>query len=278
MARRPNRWNLLGVAAVAYVVLQVASVVTTNENFAWPMIGRYLFAPPILHGIGLTIWLTVVVMLIGVLLGVPLAIMRISGNPLVSGAAWCYVWVFRGTPLLIQVIFWFNISALFPVIHLSIPFGPSLALGSANSLITPLTAAVIALALNEAAYMAETIRGGLLGVDQGQRDAARALGMTGSGVLRMIMPQAMRMIIPPTANNTITTLKNTALVSVIGIADLLHSAQIIYAQNYQTIPLLIVAALWYLALTSLLGIGQNRLERHFGKGARPMAARGRDGR
>jgi len=168
----------------------------------------------------------------------------------------------------VQLIFWYNIAALYPVISVGIPFGgPALALGSANALITPLGAALLGLSLNEAAYMAEIIRGGIGSVDKGQYDAARALGMNGYGVMRrIILPQAMRVILPPTGNQVISMLKGTSLVSVLAISDLLYSAQIIYSANYQTIPLLIVASLWYLALTTILTFFQTKLENRYGRG------------
>ena len=163
-------------------------------------------------------------------------------------------------PLLVQLIFWYNIAALYPVIAFGLPFGgPSLVLGSANVLITPLGAALLGLSLNEAAYMAEIIRGGIGSVDKGQYDAARALGMNGGKLMRrVILPQAMRVVLPPTGNQVISMLKGTSLVSVLAISDLLYSAQIIYANNYQTIPLLIVASLWYLLMTTILSFFQNQ--------------------
>ena len=167
-----------------------------------------------------------------------------------------------------QLIFWYNIAALYPVISIGIPFGGlSIALGSANALITPLGAALLGLSLNEAAYMAEIIRGGIGSVDKGQHEAARALGMNGVGVMRrVILPQAMRVVLPPTGNQVISMLKGTSLVSVLAISDLLYSAQIIYSANYQTIPLLIVASLWYLAMTTILTYFQTKLERRYGRG------------
>ncbi|BCW72823.1 amino acid ABC transporter permease [Arthrobacter sp. NicSoilB8] len=167
-----------------------------------------------------------------------------------------------------QLIFWYNIAALYPVIAFGLPFGgPSLALGSANVLITPLCAALLGLSLNEAAYMAEIIRGGIGSVDKGQYDAARALGMNGTQLMGLvILPQAMRVVLPPTGNQGISMLKGTSLVSVLAISDLLYSAQIIYSNNYQTIPLLIVASLWYLLMTTILSFFQTKLERRYGRG------------
>ena len=261
------------VALVVLLLLTVAQEVFTNPNFGWSVVAEYFFSRLILQGLMMTAALTIIVMVVGTLAGLLVAVLRMSRNKFISGTAWSYINFFRGTPLLIQVIFWYNIAALFPSVSLGLPFGPSLAELDTNSLITPFTAAVIALTLNEAAYMAEIIRGGFLGVDQGQYEAAEAVGLAPVGVLSIILPQAIRIIIPPTANQLITTFKNTALVSVIGLADLLHTAQIIYANNYQTIPLLITASLWFLILTSILGYIQSIVERHYSKGFSPRTRR-----
>ncbi|PUB38066.1 amino acid ABC transporter permease [Pseudomonas sp. GV047] len=242
--------------------------VTTNPRFHWDVVIDYIFAPQILRGAVLTIILTFVSMVIGIILGTILAVMRLSDNPVVSATSRLYIWFFRGTPLLVQLIFWYNIAALYPVLSIGLPFGgPTWLLGSANDFISPLGAALLGLALNEAAYMAEIIRGGIASVDKGQHEAARALGMNGGKALRrIILPQAMRVVIPPTGNQIIGMLKGTSLVSVLAISDLLYSAQIIYSSNYQTIPLLIVASGWYLVMTSVLNVFQNKLERRYGRG------------
>lgn len=256
---------------VTLLLLTVAQEIFTNSNFGWPVVAEYFFSRLILQGLMMTVTLTVIVMAIGTLAGLLVAVLRMSRNKFISGTAWAYINFFRGTPLLIQVIFWYNIAALFPSVSLGIPFGPSILDLDTNSLITPFSAAVIALTLNEAAYMAEIIRSGFLGVDRGQYEAAEAVGMTPRGVLAIVIPQAIRIIIPPTANQLITTFKNTALVSIIGLADLLHTAQIIYANNYQTIPLLITASLWFLIITSVLGYFQGLVERHYSKGFSPRS-------
>ena len=256
-------------AAIIVVVAALAAIdVALNERYHWDVVVDYLFAPRILTGAALTLMLTVVSMSVGISLGAVLAIMRLSENPILSTIARGYIWFFRGTPLLVQLIFWYNIAALYPVIALGLPFGgPSIVLGSANVLITPLGAALLGLSLNEAAYMAEIIRGGIGSVDRGQYDASKALGMSGSKLMRrIILPQAMRVVLPPTGNQVISMLKGTSLVSVLAISDLLYSAQIIYSENYQTIPLLIVASLWYLLMTTILSFFQEKLERHYGRG------------
>ncbi|MEV0082643.1 amino acid ABC transporter permease [Saccharopolyspora sp. NPDC050642] len=267
IVKRPRPWRIVGTAVLVLLGAALLTSLVTNEQYKWDVVAEYLTARSIAGGALLTVELTAITMVAGLLLGIVLAVMRQSQSKLISGAAAGYIWFFRGTPLLIQLIFWFNLSALYPVLELKIPFGPVLISGNANVFITPFVAAVLGLALNEAAYMAEIVRGGLLGVDRGQTEAAQALGMGKLHILRrIVLPQAMRIIIPPTANQTVATLKNTSLVSVLGAMDLMHSAQVIYSRTYQTMPLLIVAALWYLAMTSVLTVAQHYVERHYGKG------------
>jgi polar amino acid transport system permease protein len=264
-ARHPGRW----VAAAIVLLLAVALVrsAATNPRFDWSLVGHYLFSSEILTGLRVTIELTVIAMVIGIVLGVILAVMRLSHNPLVAGGAAFYIWLFRGTPLLVQLLFWNFISALYPKIAVGIPFGPDLFHANANALITPFVAAILGLGLNEAAYMAEIVRAGIISVDEGQTEAAHALGMSRLLTMRrIVLPQAMRVIIPPTGNETISMLKNTALVSVIAYQELLYTAQLIYAANYRQIPLLIVVSIWYLIVTTLLSIGQYYVERRFGRG------------
>src|SRR3989440_4243630 len=213
-------------------------------------------------------------MAIGVILGVVLAVMRLSPNPLVSGSSWLYIWFFRGTPVLVQLLFWYNVAALYPhQLSLGLPWIPFVGLPhqfvhiNPNTAITPLSAAILGLGLNEAAYMAEIVRAGILSVDEGQTEAAQALGLTRLQTMRrIVLPQAMRVILPPTGNETISTLKNTSLVSVIAVTELLYSAQQIYDVNFKTIPLLIVASIWYLVMTSVAYVGQYFIERRFGRG------------
>lgn len=258
--------------AAALIVLVSAGLVmsmVTNARFQWGVVAQYLFDDAIMSGLVATIWLTIAAMIIGVVLGALVALMRISQNPVLGTVASCYLWAFRGTPLLVQLIFWFNLSALYPRITIGFPLGPSLGSFDANTYITVYVAALLGLGLNEGAYMSEIVRSGLKSVPAGQREAAEALGMSSFRVMtRIILPQAMRVIIPPTGNQLIGMLKTTSLVSVIALQELLYSAQLIYTANFQTIPLLIVASLWYLALTTVLSIGQHFLERHFGKSDR----------
>jgi polar amino acid transport system permease protein len=264
--RHPGRW----VAAAIVLVLAVAVVrsVVTNPHFEWSVVGEYLFDERVLEGVRVTIELTLIAMVIGVVLGMVLAVMRLSPNPLVSGGSWFYIWFFRGTPVLVQLLFWYNIAALYPKIGLGIPFGPSFVHPDANALIPPFTAAILGLGLNEGAYMAEIVRAGIISVPEGQTDAARSLGMTRLETMRrIVLPQAMRVIIPPTGNETISMLKTTSLVSVIAVADLLYAVENIYSQNFKTIPLLIVASIWYIVYTSVLYVGQYYLERYYGRGS-----------
>jgi polar amino acid transport system permease protein len=263
--RHPGRWVAAALIAVATVA--IVKSIATNPNFQWSVVGDYFTSQRVLDGLVVTLELTVLSMVIGITLGVLVAVMRLSPNPLVSGAAWVYTWFFRGTPVLVQILFWSNISALYPSFGLSIPWGPELGSFEANSVITPFVAGLLALGLNEGAYMAEIVRAGIISVDEGQGDAASALGMTRLLTMRrIVLPQAMRVIIPPTGNETISMLKTTSLVSVIATTELLYSAQLIYSENYRTIPLLIVASLWYLIVTTVLSIGQYFLERRYGRG------------
>jgi polar amino acid transport system permease protein len=196
--------------------------------------------------------------------------MRLSPNPLVSSASWFYIWFFRGTPVLVQILFWYNISALYPRFSVGIPFGPQFVHFSANAVIKTFVAGVLALGLNEGAYMAEIVRAGIISVEEGQTDAAQSLGMTRLMTMRrIVLPQAMRVIIPPTGNETISMLKTTSLVSAIALAppELLGAVENVYDRTYQVIPLLLVASIWYLILTTVLTVGQYYLERYFGRGA-----------
>jgi polar amino acid transport system permease protein len=264
--RRPGRWLAAAISLVVAVALVRSAA--TNPRFEWSVVGNYLFDERILEGVRLTIELTAIAMAIGIVLGVVLAVMRLSPNPLVAGGSWLYIWFFRGTPVLVQILFWYAISALYPKIDLGIPFGPAFVHGDANSLITAFTAAILGLGFNEGAYMAEIVRAGIISVPEGQSDAARSLGMTRLQTMRrIVLPQAMRVIIPPTGNETISMLKTTSLASVIAVGELLYAVQNIYSQNFKTIPLLIVASIWYIVCTSLLYIGQYYLERYYGRGA-----------
>ncbi len=264
--RHPWRW----VAWVVVVVLAAMLVhaVAFNSNFGWSIVGQYLFAHQILFGLLRTLELTAVAMIIGIVGGTVLATMRLSESRLISGSSWLYIWFFRGTPVLVQLLFWYNLGYLYPHLSIGIPFGPTFWSISASRAISSLTAAIFGLGLNEAAYMSEIVRAGITSVDVGQTDAALAVGMSKRMTMnRIILPQAMRYIIPPTGNELIGMLKTTALVSVVALAELLYSAQQIYTQNYEIIPLLVVVSIWYLVVTSILMVLQGRLERYYGRGS-----------
>ena len=263
--RHPGRW--VGVAVIVVLVAMLVHSFLTNPNFQWDVVGEYLFSDPVLRGLRNTLILTVLAMAIGVVGGVLLAVMRLSPNPVLAGAAAVYIWLFRGTPVITQLIFWNFLAALYPRLGLGIPFGPTFVSVDTNAVISVFAASLLGLGLNEAAYMAEIVRGGIQSVDHGQSEAAGALGLSRTQTLRrIVLPQAMRVIVPPTGNETISMLKTTSLVVVIAYFELTVAVQTIYSRTFQTIPLLIVAALWYLALTSLLSIGQMFIERRFGRG------------
>ncbi|MCA0425490.1 MAG: amino acid ABC transporter permease [Proteobacteria bacterium] len=237
-----------------------------NPNFGWPVVAQYFFDPTVLKGLSVSLGLTVVAMVLGTALGLIVAVARMSKDRLATSLAGLFIWFFRGAPLLVQLIFWYNLSTLFPKISIAIPFGPTLASWDTNSLITPLTAAIIGLSLNEAALMAEIIRGGLLSVDKGQMETAQAFGMTRNRALRrIIIPQAMKSIVPPTGNQLISMIKATSLVSVIAMADLLYSVQSIYNRTFEVIPMLLVAVFWYLLITSVLNVVQGAIERYYNR-------------
>jgi polar amino acid transport system permease protein len=267
--RHPGRW-----VAAALILLLGASLihsVATNLQIEWHVVGHFLFDHRILEGVVVTLELTASAMALGVVLGVLLAVMRLSPNPLVSGTSWLYVWFFRATPVLVQILFWYNIAAIYPSISLGIPFvGVEFVHGSANVVITTFVAALLGLGLNEGAYMAEIVRAGIISVGEGQTEAAQSLGMSRLQIMRrIVLPQAMRVIIPPTGNETISMLKTSSLASVIALAppELLLAAENIYAVNFKPIQLLIVASIWYAVMTSVLYVGQYYLERHYARGA-----------
>ena len=264
--RHPGRW----VAGVIVLVLaaMLLHMLVTNPNLDWTTFGKYFFDGNILKGLIATLELTVIAMAIGIVGGVALALMRLSANPMLSSAAWLYIWFFRGTPVLVQLIFWFNIKALFGDISLGIPFGPTFITWDVNSLVTTFVAAILGLGLNEAAYMSEIVRAGILSVDEGQTEAAQALGMRRLKIMRrIVLPQAMRVIIPPTGNETISMLKTTSLASTVAFTELLKAGEDIFNANYKTIPLLIVVSVWYIIVTSVLSVGQYYLERYYGRGS-----------
>ncbi len=264
--RHPGR--ILTAAIVLVAAASLGQSVVTNERFEWNVVGEYLFNAQIMAGLRTTLLLTLIAMTLGIIFGVVLASFRMSENKVLSWLSGAYLWFFRGTPLLVQLIFWYNLSALYPRLSFGIPFGgPEIVGAATNQVLSLWVVAVIGLTLNESAYMAEIVRGGLLSVPKQQSEAAAALGMNRFlAFRRVILPQALRVIVPPTGNQVIGMLKYTSLVSIIALADLLYSAQLIYAQTFQTIPLLLVASIWYLVATTVLSFLQGYLERRFGRG------------
>ncbi|MBK3624571.1 amino acid ABC transporter permease [Streptomyces sp. MBT49] len=267
--RHHARW-----VAVAVSISTLAGLVGSlakNDNLHWDVVGRYLFADLIFDGLSTTLWLTAAAMAVGLGLGVLVAVMRLSSSPVLYGLATLFVWVFRGTPLLVQIIFWGYAAALYKYVMIGIPFTHvTFFQAETNSLLTPAVAALLALGLNEAAYASEIVRAGIQSVDPGQAEAAHSLGMRPAMTMRrIVLPQAMRVIIPPMGNETINMLKMTALVSVISAHDLMSNIQDVYGQNYQVIPMLVVASIWYLALVTVLSLPQAWLERRYGRGTTP---------
>ncbi len=264
--RHPGRW--LSAVVVLVLAAMVVHALVTNDKFDWPTVGKYLFNEQVVRGVGWTLWLTVAAMILGIVLAVLLAVMRRSDNPVMRSVSWVYIWFFRGTPIYTQLVFWGLISVLYPKISLGVPFGPEWFHFTTTELVTASRAAILGLGLNEAAYLAEIVRAGLQSVDRGQEEAARALGMKDSTILRrIVLPQAMRVIVPPTGNETISMLKTTSLVLAVPFTlDLQFATNAIASRTFQPIPLLVVAAIWYLAITSVLMVGQHYLERYYGRG------------
>lgn len=259
--KHPSWW--IGGVLVIALIAAFLQLLFTNENMKWDVVSHYMFNGEIMHGLRVTIELTILAMIIGLVLGVLLAIMRLSKNPLFQSVSWLWIWFFRGVPPLVQLIFWFNLASLIPQLSLGIPFTDVVwQTWEMNSLMTSFTAAILGLALTESAYAAEMIRAGIMAVPRGQVEAAAALGIPGRKVMaRIVLPQAIRIVLPPIGNDLISMLKFTSLVSVLATPDLLYSAQMIYSRNYQTIPLLIVATLWYLVLTTVFTVIQQVVER-----------------
>jgi polar amino acid transport system permease protein len=264
--RHWGRW--ISAAVIVYFAVALLFSFAKNPNVEWPVIKQYLFSPEVLRGVVVTLYLTVVSMVIGIVGGTLLAVMRLSSNYVLSTVAWVYIWFFRGTPVLVQILFWGYLGSLYPKLFLGLPFTGLIA-GSAETgkLISATVAAILALGLNEAAYSAELVRAGIISVDKGQDEAAESLGMSPALTMRRItLPQAMRVIIPPMGNETISMLKTTSLVYAIAGQELLTRVTILYSQNFLIIPLLLVASFWYIFFTTLMTIGQHYLEAYFGKG------------
>jgi polar amino acid transport system permease protein len=268
LAPRRHPWRTLAVVVLVVVVASLVYSAAVNDNFQWRVIFRYVFDGEILAGLRTTLIITAVSMVVAVVIGLALAVMRLTDNRTLRWIAGVYIWGFRGTPILVQLLIWYNLAALYPKLTFGVPFGgPALLEGDANKLITPWVAALLGLALNEAAYLAEIIRSGIISVSEGQVEAARALGMSRRLTLRrIVLPQALRVIVPPMSNEAIGLLKYSSIVSVITLPELLYSGQLIYARTYETIPVLLAVSIWYLVVTSVLTVATHLVERRLGAG------------
>jgi len=263
---RPGR--IVSAIIAGLVLLWIIWTTARNQVIRWDLVWLYLRDIVVFRGIVWTLILTFGSMLLGAIMAIILAVMRRSDNPVLRYIAWLYIWIFRGTPVYVQLVFWGLLSVLYPMIHLGVPFGPTLFTMETATLISPFWAALLGLAFNEAAYLAEIVRAGLNSVDGGQAEAAKALGLSSWQTLRyVILPQAMRVIVPPMGNETISMLKTTSLVTAVPFTlELFYATSAIGNRLYQPIPLLVIASIWYLVITSVLMVGQHFLERRFGRG------------
>jgi polar amino acid transport system permease protein len=271
--RHPGRW----VSAVVVLVLfaMLVHTIVTNPRFQWGVVGDYFFHRSVLDGLVLTLWLTAAVMTCGFGLGIGLAAMRLSSNHILRTLSFGYVWLVRSVPPLVQLLFWYEIASLYPQLSLGIPFGHEFVTVRTAHLFTGILAAFVGLTVDIAAFSAEIVRGGILSVERGQSEAAEALGLGRGRIFRrIVLPQAMPAIIPASGNLLIGLLKATSIVSVIAVQDLLYSVQLIYQQNFLVMPLLMVATLWYIILTTVLSTGQYFVERYYARGKRGDSGRG----
>ncbi|GGO49437.1 amino acid ABC transporter permease [Streptomyces lasiicapitis] len=261
-------WRWAAGAAVLVLTAQFAHGLVTNPAWEWEVFFRYVTADSVLRAVWVTLQLTVYGTVLGFALGLVLALMRLSRSPLLAGVAWAYVWAFRSIPLIVQLLFWFNLAYLYEELGVGIPFGPVVWSFGTMHLVGAMSAAVIGLALHQAAYAAEILRGGFLAVEPGQLEAAAALGIPRLRQLRrIVLPQAMRSVLPNAANEIVSLFKGTSIVSVMAIGELFYQVQVIYGRNGRVVPLLMVATAWYIVLTTLLSVVQYYVERHFARGA-----------
>ncbi|MEU0354061.1 amino acid ABC transporter permease [Streptomyces cyaneofuscatus] len=265
-ARHPWRWVAIAVTAV--LVAQFINGLVTNPGWEWDVFAQFFSAPVILKAVWLTLQLTVYGTVLGFALGIVLAFMRLSASPFLRTVAYGYIWAFRSIPLIVQLLFWFNLAYLYKELQFGIPFGPGFFTFDTMNLVGAVSAAVLGLALHQAAYAAEIVRGGVLAVGSGQLEAASALGIPKLRQLRrIVLPQAMRSILPNAANEIISLFKGTSIVSVMAIGELFYQVQVVYGRSGRVVPLLMVATAWYIILTTALSIIQYYVERHYAKGA-----------
>lgn len=267
IARRIHIWRLLGASVTLLVAGAIVLSLSGNEALNWPVIQQFMFQERVVAGLRLTLELTVISMVGALVLATIIANMRLSPNVVLRSISWAFVWFFRGIPLLVLLVLMFNFALLYPEISVGLPGQVPFWSVSSGDLLSPFWAAVIAFVLHQSAYTSEVIRTSIRAVPKGQIEAAESLGMTHFRTLRrIVLPQALRIAIPPIANDAINLLKATSLVAFIAVSDLLYSVQQIYASNYQIVPLLVVAALWYLIIVSIMSVGQWALERRYGRG------------
>ena len=265
-ARHPWRWAAGLLAAV--VVAQFVHGMATNPGWDWATFRAFVTTETILRSVWVTLQLTFYGTVLGFLLGAGIAALRLSRSPILQTIAWAYIWAFRSIPLIVQLVFWFNLSYLYKRLGLGIPFGPTLVSFDTIGILGAMGAAVLGLALHQAAYAAEIIRGGIISVEAGQLEAAAALGIPRfRQAWRIVLPQAMRGILPAAANEVISLFKGTSIVYVMAIGELFYQVQVIYGRTGRVVPLLMVATFWYILLTTLLSVGQYYVERYFARGA-----------
>lgn len=266
-ARHPGRW--IGTAAAGLILFAIAQSIFGNPRWGWDVFAQWFFAEQVLQALGRTLQLTVISAVLGAAFGLLIALARVSGAPLLAGLAWGYSWLFRSIPAIVLLLVLNNLGYLYATLSLGVPFTDVRFFSySTTRLITPFIAAIIGLTLNQAAFFAEIIRGGVLAVDEGQREAAAALGLpTLRQTFRIILPQAMRTIIPASFNELISLAKLTSVVYILALPELFYTVQVIYRRNLEVVPLLMVATVWYLVILTVLSVVQTHVERHFAKGA-----------
>ncbi|MFH8580784.1 amino acid ABC transporter permease [Streptomyces zaomyceticus] len=264
--RHPWRW--VAVAATAVLLTQFVHGLVTNPGWEWDVFAAFFTTETILRAVWVTLQLTFHGTALGFAIGIVLAFMRLSASPFLRSVAFGYIWAFRSIPLIVQLLFWFNLAYLYKELSIGVPFGPSFLSFETTGLVGEMSAAVLGLALHQAAYAAEIVRGGVLAVDEGQLEAAASLGIPRlRQVRRIVLPQAMRSILPNAANEIISLFKGTSIVSVMAIGELFYQVQVVYGRNGRVVPLLMVATAWYVLLTTALSVVQHYVERHYAKGS-----------
>ena len=265
-ARHPGRW--VATAVVGVLLAMVLNSLVTNPRWEWDVVAAYLTEESIVRGVWTTVQLTLITAVLGFALGTVLALMRLSRSPLLQAVSWGYTWVFRSVPLILQLLLWYNLAYLYQSLDFGIPFGPSFASVETLSLIDKFGAAILGLGLHQAAYSAEIVRAGILSVDQGQLEAAASLGIPKRRqITRIVLPQAMRAIVPTAVNEVIGLFTGTSIVYVLALGELFYTVSVIYGRTQRVLPMLIVAAVWYVVLTTVVTVVQYYVERYYARGA-----------